>query len=254
MEHHAANPSEVEAAIGKYCSTLVADGSTLQLGIGAIPNAVLNSLGDKNDLGIHSEMFSDGVADLMKKGVINGKRKTIHKGKVVATFIMGTKELYDFVNGNENIELYPVDYTNNPFIIAQNYRMISINSCLEVDLMGQVASESIGMRQYSGIGGQIDFVRGASIAREGKSILAMPSTAANGAISRIKPFLTPGSAVSTTRNDVNYIVTEYGIARLKGRTLKHRAEDLIRIAHPDFRPALIEEYERRFMCKYEEQI
>lgn len=253
-ELHAAKPSEVEIAIGKYCSTLVADGSTLQLGIGAIPNAVLSSLGDKNDLGIHSEMFSDGVAELMKKGVINGKRKTIHKGKVVATFIMGTKELYDFVNGNEDIELYPVDYTNNPFTIAQNYRMISINSCLEVDLMGQVASESIGMRQYSGIGGQIDFVRGASIAREGKSILAMPSTAANGTISRIKPFLTPGSAVSTTRNDVNYIVTEYGIARLKGRTLKHRAEDLIRIAHPDFRPALIEEYERRFMCKFEENL
>ena len=212
---------------------------------------MLQELGDKNDLGIHSEMFSDGVADLMKRGVINGRRKTLHRGKVVATFIMGTRELYDFVDGNEQIELFPVNYTNDPFIIAQNYRMISINSCLEVDFMGQVASESIGMRQFSGIGGQVDFVRGASIAREGKSIIAMPSTAAGGTISRIKPFLTPGAAVSTTRNDVNYIVTEYGIARLKGRTLQHRAEDLIRIAHPDFRPQLIEEYERRFMSKFQ---
>ncbi|MBR2958626.1 MAG: acetyl-CoA hydrolase/transferase family protein [Bacteroidales bacterium] len=250
-ELHSSTPSEVEAAIGRHCASLVTDGSTLQLGIGAIPNAVLQELGDKNDLGIHSEMFSDGVADLMKRGVINGRRKTLHRGKVVATFIMGTRELYDFVDGNEQIELFPVNYTNDPFIIAQNYRMISINSCLEVDFMGQVASESIGMRQFSGIGGQVDFVRGASIAREGKSIIAMPSTAAGGTISRIKPFLTPGAAVSTTRNDVNYIVTEYGIARLKGRTLQHRAEDLIRIAHPDFRPQLIEEYERRFMSKFQ---
>ena len=251
-ELHSENPSEVEQAIGRHCASLVADGTTLQLGIGAIPNAVLAELGDKNDLGIHSEMFSDGVADLMKKGIINGRKKSMHKGKVVATFIMGSRELYDFVDGNEAIELYPVDYTNDPIIIAQQYRMVSINSCLEVDLMGQVASETIGMRQYSGIGGQIDFVRGASMAREGKSIIAMPSTAAGGTISRIKPFLTPGSAVSTTRNDVNYLVTEYGIARLKGRTLQHRAEDLIRIAHPDFRPMLIEEYERRFATKFTE--
>ena len=250
-ELHSEAPSEVEQAIGRHCASLVADGATLQLGIGAIPNAVLAELGDKNDLGIHSEMFSDGVADLMKKGNINGSRKTMHKGKVVSTFIMGSRDLYNFVDGNEDIELYPVDYTNDPIIIAQQYKMVSINSCLEVDLMGQVASETIGMRQYSGIGGQIDFVRGASMAREGKSIIAMPSTAAGGTISRIKPFLTPGSAVSTTRNDVNYLVTEYGIARLKGRTLQHRAEDLIQIAHPDFRPTLIEEYERRFQCKYQ---
>ena len=244
-------PSEVEMAIGRHCSSLIADGSTLQLGIGVIPNAVLQSLESKNDLGIHSEMFSDGVAKLMRMGVVNGRRKTIHNGKVVATFIMGSRELYDFVDCNKSIELYPVDYTNNPVVIAQNYRMVSINSCLEVDLMGQVASESIGMRQYSGIGGQIDFVRGASMARDGKSIIAMPSTAADGTISRIKPFLTPGAAVSTTRNDVNYIVTEYGIARLKGRTLQHRAEDLIKISHPKFRPMLIEEYERRYQCRYE---
>ena len=250
-ELHSDAPSEVELAIGRHCASLVTDGTTLQLGIGAIPNAVLTELGDKNDLGIHSEMFSDGVAELMRHGIINGSRKTMHKGKVVASFIMGSRELYDFVDGNDAIELYPVDYTNDPIVIARQYRMVSINSCLEVDLMGQVASETIGMRQYSGIGGQIDFVRGASMAREGKSIIAMPSTAAGGTISRIKPFLSPGAAVSTTRNDINYLVTEYGIARLKGRTLQHRAEDLIRIAHPDFRPMLIEEYERRFKCTYQ---
>ncbi|MBR1784253.1 MAG: acetyl-CoA hydrolase/transferase family protein [Bacteroidales bacterium] len=250
-ELHSAAPTAIEAAIGKHCASLISDGSTLQLGIGGIPNAVLSELGDKNDLGVHSEMFSDGVAELMKKGIINGQRKSMHKGKVVTTFIMGSRELYDFCDGNKDIELYPVDYTNDPVVIAKQYRMVSINSCLEVDLMGQVSSESIGMRQYSGIGGQVDFVRGASMSPEGKSIIAMPSTAAKGTISRIKPFLTPGSAVSTTRNDVNYLVTEYGIARLKGCTLQHRAEQLIGIAHPDFRPMLIEEYEKRFLCKYE---
>ena len=244
-------PGEVEMAIGRYCASLVNDGSTLQLGIGAIPDAVLQSLTDKNDLGIHSEMFSNGVMELMRKGVINGSRKTLHRGKAVVTFIMGSRELYDFVDDNKDVEFHPVDYVNSPLIIAKNDRMISINSCLEVDMQGQVASETIGMRQYSGIGGQVDFIRGASLAREGKAIIAMPSTAAGGTISRIKPFLTEGAAVSTSRNDVDYIVTEYGIARLKGRTLQHRAEDLIQIAHPDFRPMLIEEYERRFKCRYE---
>lgn len=245
-ELHSAVPSEVEMAIGRHCASLISDGATLQLGIGSIPNAVLMALGDKNDLGIHSEMISDGVAELMQKGNINGSRKTLHRGKVVSTFIMGSRALYDFVDGNTDVELYPVDYTNDPTIIARNYRMVSINSCLEVDLMGQVSSEAIGMRQYSGIGGQVDFIRGAAMARDGHSIIAMPSTAAEGSISRIKPFLTPGSTVSTSRNDVEYVVTEYGIARLKGRTLQHRAEDLIRIAHPDFRPSLCEEYERRY--------
>lgn len=243
-------PGDVELAIGRNCASLVADGSTLQLGIGAIPDAVLQALTDKNDLGIHSEMFSNGVMELMKSGVITGRRKTLHRGKAVVTFIMGSKELYDFVNNNDKVEFHPVDYVNSPLIIAKNDRMISINSCLEVDLMGQVSSETIGMRQYSGIGGQVDFIRGASLAREGKAIIAMPSTAAGGTISRIKPFLTEGAAVSTSRNDVDYIVTEYGIARLKGRTLQHRAEDLINIAHPDFRPMLIEEYERRFQTKW----
>ena len=251
MELQLPEPGEVEMAIGRYCASLVNDGSTLQLGIGAIPDAVLQSLTDKNDLGIHSEMFSNGVMELMRKGVINGRRKTLHRGKAVVTFIMGSRELYDFVDDNKDVEFHPVDYVNSPLIIAKNDRMISINSCLEVDMQGQVASETIGMRQYSGIGGQVDFIRGASLAREGKAIIAMPSTAAGGTISRIKPFLTEGAAVSTSRNDVDYIVTEYGIARLKGRTLQHRAEDLIQIAHPDFRPMLIEEYERRFKCRYE---
>ena len=243
---------DVEMAIGRNCASLIADGSTLQLGIGAIPDAVLAALGDKNDLGIHSEMISNGIIDLVKRGNINGSRKTLHKGKVVVTFIMGSRELYEFVDGNQDVEFHPVDYVNNPLIIAKNDRMISINSCLEVDLQGQVASETIGIRQYSGIGGQVDFIRGASLAREGKAIIAMRSTAAGGKISRIKPFLTEGAAVSTSRNDVDYIATEYGIARLKGRTLQHRAEDLIHIAHPDFRPELIEEYEKRFKCKYQE--
>ena len=198
-------------------------------------------------------MFSNGVMDLMKAGVINGRRKTLHRGKAVVTFIMGSQELYDFVDNNPDIEFHPVDYVNSPLVIAKNERMISINSCLEVDLQGQVSSETIGMRQYSGIGGQVDFIRGASLAREGKAIIAMPSTAAGGTISRIKPFLTEGAAVSTSRNDVDYIVTEYGIARLKGRTLQHRAEDLIKIAHPDFRPVLIEEYEKRFKCPWKEE-
>ena len=252
QELHLPAPGEVELAIGRHCASLVADGSTLQLGIGAIPDAVLQSLTGKNDLGIHSEMFSSGVMNLMKSGNINGRRKTLHRGKAVVTYIMGPRELYDFVDENEAVEFYPVDYVNSPLVIAKNDRMISINSCLEVDLQGQVASETIGMRQYSGIGGQVDFIRGASLAREGKAIIAMPSTAAGGTISRIKPFLTEGAAVSTSRNDVDYIVTEYGIARLKGRTLQHRAEDLIRIAHPNFRPKLAEEYERRFHCKYQD--
>ncbi len=252
QELRLAAPGEVEMAIGRHCASLVTDGSTLQLGIGGIPDAVLQSLTEKNDLGIHSEMFSGGVMELMQKGVINGSRKTLHRGKAVVTFIMGPRELYDFVDENPDVEFYPVDYVNSPLIIAKNDRMTSINSCLEVDLQGQVASETIGMRQYSGIGGQVDFIRGASLAREGKAIIAMPSTAAGGTISRIKPFLTPGAAVSTSRNDVDYIVTEYGIARLKGRTLQHRAEDLIRIAHPDFRPQLAEEYERRFHCRHQE--
>lgn len=238
--------TEVEKAIGRYCASLIEDGSTLQLGIGAIPDAVLMFMGDKKDLGIHTEMFSDGVIALVESGVINGSKKTLHPGKLVATFLMGTRRLYDFVHNNPNVEMHPVDYVNDPRVIAKNEKMVSINSCIEVDLIGQVASETIGLKQFSGTGGQVDYVRGAAWSAGGKSIMAMPSTAAKGKSSRIVPFLTHGAAVTTSRNDVDYVVTEYGIARLKGKTLKQRAEALIAIAHPDFQPMLEEEYHKRF--------
>ncbi len=237
---------EVEEAIGKNCAQLVRDGDTLQLGIGAIPDAVLLFLKDKKDLGIHSEMVSDGILELVKAGVINGSRKRINPGKIVATFLMGSQALYDFVDANESVEMYPVDYVNDPWVIAQNDNVVSINSCVEVDLMGQVVAESIGLRQISGPGGQVDFVRGAARSKGGRSIIAMPSTAGRGATSRIVPLITEGAAVTTSRNDVDYIVTEYGIAKLKGKTLRERAKALIEIAHPDFRAELETAYAERF--------
>lgn len=236
----------VEQRLGEYCATLVEDGSTLQLGIGAIPDAVLMFLKDKKDLGVHSEMFSDGLIDLVDLGVVNGSRKTLHPGELVSTFLMGSQRLYDFVNHNPQVKLYPVDHVNHPMVIMQNHRMVSINSCIEVDLMGQVGSESMGLRQFSGVGGQVDFVRGASMCPGGKSIIAVPSTASGGKVSRIVPFLSQGAAVSTSRNDVDHIVTEYGIAHLKGKTLRQRAQSLIAIAHPEFRAGLEVEFERRF--------
>ncbi len=238
--------TDVEKEIGKNCASLIEDGSTLQLGIGAIPDAVLLFLKDKKDLGIHTEMFSDGVVELVEAGVVTGKKKTLHPGKLVATFLMGTRKLYDFVDNNPDVEMHPVDYVNDPWIIAKNEKMVSINSCIEVDLMGQVASESMGLKQFSGTGGQVDYVRGAALSPGGKSIMAMPSTAAKGKVSRIVPFLSEGAAVTTSRNDVNYIVTEYGIANLRGKTLRQRAESLINIAHPDFREILQQEYNKRF--------
>ncbi len=237
---------DVERAIGENCAKLIEDGSTLQLGIGAIPDAVLLSLKDKKDLGIHSEMFSDGVVDLYNLGVINNSKKSIHKGKMVVTFLMGTKKLYDFVDDNPTVELYPVDYVNNPLVVMQNSKMVSINSCLQVDLMGQVCAECIGLKQFSGVGGQVDYIRGTAMAEDGTAIIAMPSTASKGKLSRIVPFLDHGSAVTTSRNDVQYIVTEYGIADLRGKNLKQRAKSLIAIAHPDFRDELYREYEIRF--------
>lgn len=238
--------TDVEREIGRNCASLIEDGDTLQLGIGAIPDAVLLFLKDKKDLGVHTEMFSDGAMELVKSGVINGLRKTLHPGKLVATFLMGTRELYDFVDGNPDVEMLPVDYVNDPAVIGQNDRMVSINSCIEIDLMGQVNSETIGLKQFSGTGGQVDYVRGASLSKGGRSIMAMPSTAAKGKVSRIVPLLGQGSAVTTSRNDVDYVVTEYGIAKLKGRTLRQRAQALIAVAHPDFRPSLTEEFNRRF--------
>ncbi|MGB4439937.1 MAG: acetyl-CoA hydrolase/transferase C-terminal domain-containing protein [Sedimentibacter sp.] len=240
---------DIERAIGEYCASLVSDGDTLQLGIGAIPDAVLLFLKDKKDLGIHSEMFSDGVVELVENGVITNKKKTFHNGKMIVTFLMGTKRLYDFVNNNPLVEMYPVDYVNNPTVIMKNDNMVSINSCVQVDLMGQVCSESVGLKQISGVGGQVDFVRGATLSKNGKSIMAMPSTAARGTISKIVPLLDDGAAVTTSRNDVDYIVTEFGIASLKGKTLRQRAASLIEIAHPSFRDELKEEFEKRFLKK-----
>ena len=238
--------SQVERAIGQNVAQLVRDGDTLQLGIGAIPDAVLLFLKEKNDLGIHTEMFSDGVVELAEAGNITNQKKTLHRGQSVATFLMGTRRLYDYVDNNPAVAMYPVQYVNDPYVIAQNDNLVSINSCVQIDLMGQVASETIGLKQFSGTGGQVDYVRGAAWSAGGKSIMAMPSTAAKGKASRIVPFLAQGAAVTTSRNDVDYVVTEYGIARLKGKTLKQRARALIAVAHPDFRPMLEEEYQKRF--------
>lgn len=238
--------SDLELRIGQNCASLIKDGDTLQLGIGGIPDAVLRALEGHKDLGIHTEMFTDGVMRMIRKGIINGKKKTLHPEKVVTSLIFGSKELYDFVNNNPMIECYPVDYTNNPDVIGKNDRMVSINSCLEMDLMGQAASESIGYEQFSGSGGQVDFLRGAKRSKGGISIMAFPSTAKKGAESRIVPILKEGACVTTGRNEVDYVVTEYGVARLRGATLRQRAEALTAIAHPDFRPALEEEIRRRF--------
>ena len=240
---------EIEKAIGEHCASLVPDGATLQLGIGAIPDAVLLFLKDKKDLGIHSEMFSDGVVELAEAGVITNAKKSLNPGKFVVAFLMGTKRLYDFVNHNPDVDMRPVDYVNHPFVVAQNDNLISINSCVQVDLMGQVASETVGSKQISGVGGQVDFVRGASAAKGGVSIIAMPSTV-KGKISKIVPLLDEGAAVTTSRNDVDYIVTEYGVAHLKGETLRQRDRNLIAIAHPDFRDELKAEFEKRFHCSF----
>lgn len=238
--------SKTESEIGRHCASLVNDGDTLQLGIGAIPDAVLTFLKDKKHLGLHTEILSDGAIELIRSGVIDNSRKTLHPGKTVITFLAGTRTLYDFVADNPTIEMLPVDYVNDPNVIAQNDNLVSINSCIEVDLTGQVNAETIGGRQFSGLGGQVDFVRGSQASKGGRSIITMPSTASSGRVSRIVPSFAPGAAVTTSRGDVDYIVTEYGVAKLKGRTLRQRALALIAIAHPDFRDALMEEFNKRF--------
>jgi len=231
----------------------VEDGATLQLGIGTIPDAVLHYLVDFKNLGIHTEMFSDGVISLVEKGVITNSEKTLHRGKIVASFLMGSKRLYDFVDNNPLVEFHPTEYTNDPFIIAQHDKMISINAAIEVDLTGQVCADSLGTMFYSGIGGQVDFTRGAARSKGGKPIIALPSTAVGETVSRIVPTLKPGAGVVTSRGDVHYVVTEYGAAYLHGRTMRERAMALIQIAHPKFRPWLLAEAKQRHLV-YADQI
>lgn len=238
--------SEVDLEIGRYCASLINDGDCLQLGIGGIPNAVCLQLTDKKDLGLHSELVGDGVVPLLESGVINNKKKQTNVGRTVLGAAFGSRILCDYINNNPSVELHPIDYVNNPIEIAKNDNMVSINSCLQIDLLGQVVSDTIGLSQFSAVGGQVDFVRGATMSKGGRSIIAMPATAKHGTVSRIVPIITEGSAVTTPRNDVNYVVTEYGIAQLKGKTLKERAKALIRIAHPSFRPYLMAEYKKRF--------
>lgn len=228
--------SEVTQKIAGYIAELIPDGATMQMGIGAIPDAVLKYLFEKKDLGVHSELFSDGVMDLVESGVLTNARKTLHPGKIVAGFIIGTKRLYDWVDDNPLIELHPTEYVNDPFIIAQNYRQVAINSAIEVDLTGQVCADSIGPKLYSGIGGQLDFIFGASRSNGGVPIIALPSTAKQ--FSRIVPMLKQGAGVVTGRNHVHYIATEYGVADLYGKSIRQRAQSLINIAHPDFREEL----------------
>jgi acetyl-CoA hydrolase len=224
--------------IGQNVASLIEDGSTIQTGIGAIPNAVLAALRAHRHLGLHTEMFSDGVLDLIERGVVDNDAKNYHRGKAVASFVMGTRRLYDFVDDNPMIEMHPVSFTNDPWHIAQNDSMAAINSALEVDLTGQVCADSIGHRLYSGFGGQLDFVRGASQSAGGRAIIAMPSTAAGGSVSRIVAELKPGAGVVTTRGDVHFVVTEYGIADLFGRSVRERTRSLIQVAHPAFRESL----------------
>lgn len=229
----------VSDRIAKYVSELVEDESTLQIGIGSIPDAVLGALNDKKDLGIHTELLTESVVDLVEAGVITCAKKTLHPGKIIASFAMGTRRLYDFINNNPMVEFYESDYVNNPFVIAQNRKMVAINQALEVDLTGQVCSDSLGYVFYSGLGGQADFMRGARMSEGGKAITVLPSTAKEGAISRIKPVLSEGAGVVLTRGDVQYVVTEYGVARLEGKTIRERTIELISIAHPKFRNELL---------------
>ena len=235
----------VARSIGENVAALVEDGSTLQMGIGEIPDAVLLFLGDKKHLGIHTEMFSDGVVDLFERGVVTGEAKTLHRGKIVASFVLGSRKTFDFLNNNPFVEFHPTDYVNDPFVIARNERMVAINSALAVDLTGQVCADSIGPRIYSGFGGQVDFIRGAARSKGGKPVIALPSTAREGRISRIVDTLEPGSGVVTSRADVHYVVTEHGVASLFGKSLRERAAALIEIAHPDFRAELREAARRR---------
>jgi acetyl-CoA hydrolase len=232
---HSDRVGDTARAIGRNVAELIEDGSTLQMGIGEIPDAVLLNLEGKRDLGIHTEMFSDGVVALFEKGVITNAAKTIHRGKIIASFVLGSRKTFDFLDNNPFVEFHPSDYVNDPFIVARNDKMVAINSALSVDLTGQVCADSIGRQVYSGFGGQLDFIRGAARAKGGKPVIALPSRAKGGTVSRIVDTLAEGAGVVTTRADVHYVVTEHGIAHLYGKSLRERALALIAVADPDFR-------------------
>jgi acyl-CoA hydrolase len=255
IEFKYGKPNKSAKKIGKYVASLIEDESTIQMGIGTIPNAITKELEDKKDLGIHSEVFSDGILDLVEKGVVTCRKKTIHKGKIIASFIMGSRKLYNFVDNNSFIEFHPVNYCNDPYIIGKNKKQVAINAALSVDLTGQVNADSLGPLFYSGIGGQVDFVRGANRSIGGKPITVLPSTATHKdgkIVSRIVPFLQPGSGVVITRGDVHYVVTEWGIAYLHGKSIRERVLQMIGIAHPDFREELLE-YAKKWKYVYSDQ-
>lgn len=228
----------VEERIGEYVGEMIQDGNTLQIGFGAIPDAVVMQLKDKHDLGIHTEMIGDGILSLIEAGVVTNQRKNYMKGKMVATFALGSKKLYEFMDHNPTLEMHPVSFTNDPALACNNDNLITINASMQVDFMGQCNSESFGPVPYSGTGGQVDFVQAANRSKGGKSFIVLPSTAKNGTISRIVPMISEGSVITTSKNDVHYVVTEYGVAKLRGKTLKQRAQELINIAHPNFREEL----------------
>ncbi|WP_025917746.1 acetyl-CoA hydrolase/transferase family protein [Herminiimonas sp. CN] len=228
----------VQEAIGKYVADLIEDGSTLQIGYGGIPDAVVMQLTSKHDLGIHTEMIGDGILTLVESGVVTNRKKTYLRGKMIATFALGSKKLYQFMNRNPALEIHPVDFTNDPYLAAKNDKLVAINATLQVDLLGQCGSESLGPLPYSGSGGQVDFVRAANRSRGGKAFIVLPSTARDDSITRVVPMLTPGTHVTTGKNDINYVVTEFGVAQLRGKTAKQRAQEMIAIAHPDFRAEL----------------
>ena len=253
LEYHPVEVDDEIRQIGKNVATLIDDGSTIEVGIGAIPQSLLEFLYDKKDLGIHTEMFTDQLIDLIEKGVVTGMKKMVDRGKVVASFLMGTEKLYRYVDRNPKVELYPSEYINDPFVIGRHPKMVAINVALEVDLTGQVCADSLGHKFFSGIGGQLDFIRGASRSQGGKPIIAMRSTAKGGEISRIVPTLSDGAGVVTTRGDVHYVITEFGIADLHGKNIRERAMELINIAHPKFRTELLHKA-KEMKYIYEDQV
>ena len=244
VELPSAPPSEIEQKIGGYIAELIEDGSTIQLGIGGIPNAITAFIMARKDLGIHTEMIVDGMVDLIEAGVVTNNKKTLHPGKTIGAFALGSNKLYKFLHQNKNVEMYRGRYTNDPYVIAKNNKMISVNTALQVDLLGQVCSQSIGTRQFSGTGGQLDTHRGAQMSPGGRGIIALRSTAKNGSISTIVPTLAPGAGVTVPSQDVDTIITEYGVAELRGRCVKDRMEALVRIAHPNFRDWIRDEAHR----------